>query len=234
MKPDAVDTGSASNLKSVRAVLFDHDGTLVDSELTHYRMWAGILRPHNVDFSLDEYVAHHIRVPTPGNAAKILSDYPTLPLTVADLVQAKQAATRDFLATDAFPLMPGARETLQYLVDKGLQTAIVSGAAATVVAGTVTSHRLDDFVSVVVSGHDVAANKPAPDCYLLATRKLGVEPAECIAVEDTESGVAAAVAAGIRCVAIASPMSNNHDFRGAAVTVANLREVQEYIAAYWR
>ena len=231
MKADAATNGRVRRLNSVRAVLFDHDGTLVDSELTHYRMWADILRPHDVDFSLDEYVAHHIGVPTPDNATRILSDYPSLPLTAADLVQAKQAATRAFLATDAFPLMPGARETLQYLVDRGLQTAIVSGAAATAVAGTVASHRLADFVSVVVSGHDVATNKPAPDCYLLATRKLGVEPAECIAVDDTESGVAAAVAAGISCIAIASPLSKNHDFTEAAATVANLSEVREWIAA---
>ena len=225
-----VNRGGDNSLNSVRAVLFDHDGTLVDSELTHYKMWVDILRPHDIEFSLQEYVAHHVGVPTPGNAAKILSDYPSLPMTAADLVQAKQAATRAFLATDAFPLMPDAKETLQYFVDEGLQTAIVSGAAAKVVAGTVATHRLEDFVSVVVSGHDVAANKPAPDCYLLAAQKLGFEPTECIAVEDTESGVAAAIAAGIRCIAIASPLSNNHDFTKASATVATLREVREWIA----
>ena len=224
-----VNKGRVNSLNSVRAVLFDHDGTIVQSELTHYRMWADILRPHNVDFSLAEYVAHHVGVPTPGNAARILADYPSLPLTATDLVRAKQAATQAFLATDAFPLMPDARETLQYLVDKGLQTAIVSGAAGAVVAGTVASHRLEKYVSTVVSGHDVAANKPAPDCYLLATQKLRVDPAECIAVEDTESGVAAAVAAGIRCIAIASPLSKNHDFTQAAAIVTNLREVREWI-----
>ena len=214
----------------VRAVLFDHDGTLVDSELTHYRMWANVLQPHGIAFTLDEYIEHHVGVPTPGNAARILSDYPSLPLTAADLVQAKQAATRAFLATNAFPLMPDARETLQYFAARGVQTGIVSGAAARVVASTVASHRLDELVSVVVSGHDVAANKPAPDCYRFAMRKLGVEPAECVAVEDTESGVAAAVAAGITCIAIASAMSKTHDFRHAAATVANLSEARAWIA----
>ncbi len=215
---------------AIRAVLFDHDGTLVDSEHTHYGMWADILRPHGIAFSMEEYVAHHVGVPTPGNAAKILDDYPSVPMTAADLVQAKQAATRAFLATSAFPLMPDARETLQFLAMRGLQTAIVSGAAAKVVAATVASHRMADLVSVVVSGHDVPANKPAPDCYLFAAQKLGVEPGECVAIEDTESGVAAAVSAGISCIAIASPMSQAHDFSNAAATVASLSEARQWLA----
>ena len=125
--------------------------------------------------------------------------------------------------------MPDARETLQFLVKRGLQTAIVSGAAGTVVAATVASHRLADLVSAVVSGHDVAANKPAPDCYLVAAEKLGVEPKECVAIEDTESGVAAAVAAGIGCIAIASPMSTAHDFSKAVATVASLSEARQWL-----
>lgn len=214
----------------MKAVLFDHDGTLVDSEYSHYRMWVEILRPHGVAFTIDEYVAQHLGVPTPGNAAKIVSDYPSLPLTAADLVRAKQAATRDLLASAAFPLMPGARETLQFLVQRGVKTAIVTGAAAAVVASTLASHGLKDLVAAVVSGHDVRKNKPAPDCYQLAMRKLGVDPPDCLAVEDTESGLAAAVAANITCVAVSSPMTKNHDLGDAAGIFENLTAVREWLS----
>jgi len=220
--------------RAVRAILFDHDGTLVDSETAHYQMWVEILRPHGIAFTLDEYVAHHVGVPTPGNAARIISDYPSLPLTAADLVSAKQAATRQFVANEAFPLMPGARETLRYFVAQGVQTAIVSGSAAPVVATTVSSHGLEHLISAVVSGHDVRENKPAPDCYQLAMEKLGVDPAECIAVEDTESGLAAAVAAGITCIAVSSPMTKNHNLQQAAGIVENLPAVRAWISTNFK
>ena len=109
----------------------------------------------------------------------------------------------------------------------------VSGSAAAAVTTTVTLHRLDDVVSTVVSGHDVRENKPAPDCYQLAMQRLGVEPAHCIAVEDTQSGLAAAVAANIPCLAVSSPMTKDHDLRLATAVLEDLAGVREWISSHF-
>jgi beta-phosphoglucomutase-like phosphatase (HAD superfamily) len=80
-----------------------------------------------------------------------------------------------------------------------------------------------------VTGDDVDNSKPAPDCYLLAARRLGVDTSECIAIEDSENGVAAAVSANIPCVAISTSMSKNHDLSKAMKTFVNLDEARSWI-----
>ena len=75
----------------------------------------------------------------------------------------------------------------------------------------------------------MAASKPAPDCYLLAAKRLGLNPSDCIAIEDTANGVAAAVAANIPCVAIATKMSQHHDLSQADKVVTSLIEARDWI-----
>ncbi len=217
-------------MQPINAILFDHDGTLVDSEPVHFHIWHDVLKPLGVALTLDEYAERHTGVSTHGNATRFLNDYPFLTISATALADAKQAATDAFLASGSFPLMPGARETLQYFAELGLDIAIVTGSTRAEVMSTVESHGLHDLVDTVVSCDDVTANKPAPDCYQLAARRLGSDPSECIAVEDTESGVTAAVAAGIQCFAVASPTSAGHDLSKAARHFSDLIEARRWIA----
>ncbi len=218
----------------IKAILFDHDGTLVDSEPVHYQMWAEILGAYGVTLGIDEYARHYAGIPTTTNAGKLINDYPALPLSASTLIDAKNNATRDFLSRSAFPLMPGARQAIDYFHGRALKMAIVTGAGADGVQATVRANQLDEHISVAVSGDDVNTSKPAPDCYLLALQKLGVDSSECIAIEDTENGVTAATRAGIACLAVATPMTRHHNFGGAMNVFDNLTDATGWMTENFR
>jgi HAD superfamily hydrolase (TIGR01509 family) len=212
----------------IRAVLFDHDGTLVDSEPAHFRMWQEVLAPYGVALSEKQYRDNYAGVPTAANAVDMVSRF-AINEVPATLTDAKNSAVRAFLARTAFPLMPGVREVLQQFRSGGLRLAVVTGAGGNGVQATLKEHSLNEFFETVVSGDDVRRNKPAPDCYLLASERLGLHPSECIAIEDTEHGVNAATSAGMACLAVPTGMSKHHDFSKASAVFGELSAAASWV-----
>jgi HAD superfamily hydrolase (TIGR01509 family) len=213
----------------LKAVLYDHDGTLVDSEAAHYRMWAGVLAAHGVALSESEYQSHYAGIPTSANAGDLVARF-AMAVPAGRLAEAKKSATDAFLSREAFPLMPGVRESLAYFGARGLRLGIVTGAGHTGVSTTLRAHGLAADFEVIVTADDVARSKPAPDSYLLAIERLGLAAAECVAIEDTAHGVASARAAGMACVAVPNAMSARHDFSRASAVAASLAEATRWIA----
>jgi HAD superfamily hydrolase (TIGR01509 family) len=205
----------------IKAIFFDHDGTLVDSEPVHYQLWRDVAATHGVALSEALYRDRYAGIPTDDNAVDLVARF-SLEATPAALAEAKNEATRRFLAHNAFPLMPGVRDAVAQFHCAGLRLAIVTGAGNDGVRSTLRQHVLGDYFETVVSGDDVTHSKPAPDCYLLAVRRLGLLPSECIAIEDTEHGVNAAAAAGVVCLAVPNAMSRNHDFSQATAVFSDL------------
>ncbi|MDR3220784.1 MAG: HAD family phosphatase [Candidatus Accumulibacter sp.] len=205
----------------LRAILLDHDGTLVDSEPIHFRLWNTVLKKYRISLSERHYQAHHAGMPARANAEDIVARF-GLPVDPAALTAEKNAATLGFLARNAFPLMPGVRDALVQFSALGLKLAVVTAANANGVRATLRAHALEPFFSLAVSSDDIANSKPAPDCYLFALDRLGLNAAECMAIEDTEHGVQAAAQAGIECIAVPTEMSRHHDFSGAALRVNDM------------
>ncbi len=217
----------------LKAVLFDHDGTLVDSEEVHYLIWKGVLARYGVDFAADEYEQQYSGIPTPANSLTLTARY-QLPLTPEQLSEEKLVATDDYLSREPFPLMHAARETVEFFHRTGATLAIVSGSNRSGIDHTVQAHGFAEWFSTIVSFDDVTRSKPAPECYLLALDRLGIDAAEAIAIEDTEHGILAASAAGIACVGVRNAMSRNHDFSRAIKEFGNLAEASEWISANYR
>lgn len=215
-------------MSSIKAILFDHDGTLVDSEFVHYQMWLSILEPYEIRFSEEDYINDYAGIPSPANAEVMVEKY-DLSMTSEVLNHAKALATEDYLSNQAFPLVSGAKEVIISLSKEPVKLAIVTGASGDAPRATIADNRLDDYFETLVSADDVAASKPAPDCYLLAAKRLGLNPSDCVAIEDTANGVAAAVAANIPCVAIATKMSQHHDLSQADKVVTSLIEARDWI-----
>ena len=212
----------------IRAVLFDHDGTLVDSEPIHLALWNTVLERHGVKLTEAQYRSRYAGVPTSANAVDLVARF-GLAATPESLAREKNAATAQHLSRSAFPLMPQVKPTLEALAGLGLKLAVVTGAGADGVAATVRGHGLASLFSVTVSGDDVRRSKPAPDAYLLALARLGLEAHECIAVEDTEHGLQAAADAAIPCLALPTAMTRHHDFTRAAAVLDGLPAAAGYI-----
>lgn len=213
----------------LKAVLFDHDGTLVDSEGVHYQMWLEVLKPYGVSISAEQYMQIYSGMPTLDNALDLVQRF-QLAASVDALVAKKLEIAHTYLEDNAFPLMAGAQAILDYFQQQpDIQQAIVTGAGAQIVKATVRSHQLAAYFATIVSYDDVEHSKPAPDCYLLALERLGLAADECIAIEDTEHGVAAAVGAGVACLAIPNLQSQRHDFSKAIAVLPNLAAAQAWI-----
>ncbi len=212
----------------LRAILFDHDGTLVNSEPVHYRMWAQVLQRYGLALTEQQYKAHYAGVPTPANAIDLVRRF-GIDESPERLAEAKNAATREYLDRQAFPLMSGVEEAISCFHNAGLKLAVVTGASANGVQTTLRVNEFTDYFSAVVSGDDVRASKPAPDCYFLALERLGVTAAECLAIEDTQHGLEAAFRAGINCVALPTEMSRHQDFRSAVAVLGGMPEAVGYV-----
>ncbi|MCC6869294.1 MAG: HAD family phosphatase [Burkholderiales bacterium] len=211
-----------------RAVCFDHDGTLVDSEPIHYRLWQAVLEPYGIALTEAQYKERYAGVPTLANAQDFVARY-RLPVSADALSEQKQEAMRAYVARAAFPLLPNVREAVAGLHARGLRLAVVTGALRVSVGTTLREHDLGGWFDVLVCAEDVARNKPAPDCYRLAAQRLGLDPAQCVAIEDTAAGVTAAAAAGVPVVAVPHALSRLHDFSRAVAVFDTLTEAAAWI-----
>jgi len=213
---------------SIKAVLIDHDGTIVDSEFSHFQMWMTVLKPYDVRLTEADYKKYYAGMPTPANAVDMIQRF-SLNASVEKLIHEKTVVTQAFLSNSAFPPLNGALEFIEAMHTQGLKLAIVTGANQMGLNRTVQAYGLDNYVSALVSSDDVIHSKPAPDCYLLAMEKLGVLADECLAIEDTEHGIRAATGAGIRCLAIPTEMSRHHNFSAATRVFDDISETGNWI-----
>lgn len=213
---------------SIKAILFDHDGTLVDSEPAHFRLWKQVLADYGVDLGEQQYADYYAGVPSHANALDMISRF-SIDESPEALVRQKALAVGEFLSREAFPPMPGALQIVRRFHALGLRLAIVTGSESAVAMATTRTYSLQPLFETIVAGNHVQRNKPHPDGYLLAMQRLGVTADECLAIEDTEHGLNAATAAGIPCLAVPNAMSMHHDFSGAAGTFCGLAEVERWI-----
>ncbi|HEY2717178.1 MAG TPA: HAD family phosphatase [Solirubrobacterales bacterium] len=184
------------------AVIFDNDGLLLDTESVWTRAEEDLFERRELEFSAADKrqlvgtsaaIAGGIlerRLGEPGRAGELIEELNEL--VVEELERGVEA-------------MVGARELLASLGERGTPLALVSNSPMRFVRRSLEIVGLEDSFDVVLSAHEVAAPKPAPDPYLEACRRLGVEPGPTVfALEDSPSGVAAAVAAGLTVIGIPS------------------------------
>lgn len=214
---------------TIKAILFDHDGTLVDSEKAHYEMWKEILARYQVDLSLEEYNECYSGIPTSRNAKSIVRNH-SLGLNFTELALAKARLTNRYLSKRAFPLMDGALDSIRFFHKKGVKIGIVTGAGKEGVKTTITEYGLSEYISTVVSGDDVKNSKPAPDGYLLATQCLGIKASDCLAIEDTHNGALSASSANIRCVGVSSSKAVRNSFPNTSHVCNNLELATRWIS----
>jgi HAD superfamily hydrolase (TIGR01509 family) len=200
--------------RSFKAVFFDHDGTLVDSESVHMAIWQEVLLRYGATLTNTFYADECAGVPT-SQTAQVFVDKFALQITPTELIKIKREAEALQLAKKPYPLMPYAREIIDLFQRQNKMMAVVTGAPIHAAQHSLNAHGLTEFIPRVFSGQDTPRNKPAPDCYLLALKTLGLTPSECIAFEDTEHGLQAAADANIACYAIPHALSKGQNFSRA-------------------
>ncbi|MCE5256257.1 MAG: HAD-IA family hydrolase [Spirochaetaceae bacterium] len=189
--------------KPLLGVLFDMDGVLVDSEdLTSaavqrmYREWYGVEIPQS---AFKPYIGagEDMFIGGPARDYGLIIDLPA--------AKARAYEFYDELALKTEFVLAGALEYPRICKERGLKIAIASAADLVKVRINLRSLGLDTaFFDVVLTGSDMTRKKPFPDIYLLAAERIGVDPENCLVIEDAVNGIKAGVSAGARCLGITS------------------------------
>ncbi|MDH6572149.1 HAD superfamily hydrolase (TIGR01509 family) [Streptomyces sp. SAI-117] len=182
------------------AVIFDLDGTLVDSEPNYYEAGRRTLAEHGVpDFTWADH-QRYVGISTRETVTRWKSLY-GLRASVAELLADKNRRYLE-LARTATRVYPEMRKFVELLAGEGVPMAVASGSSPEAIDAILAGTGLDAYLRTTVSADEIPHGKPAPDVFLEAARRLGARPADCVVLEDAAPGAAAAHAAGMRCIAV--------------------------------
>ena len=206
----------------IRALVFDFDGLILETETPAYETWADIYREHGHELPLDRWFDYIGREGGFFDAADHLAA-----LVGEGFDREAARARRDARKTEliaALDVMVGVREYVRDAKRLGLRLAVASSSSRAWVLGHLERLGIGAEWDAVRTREDVARTKPAPDLYLAAVRALGVAPHEAVAFEDSVNGIAAAKAAGLLCVAVPNALTAGMDLSQADVRLGSLAE----------
>jgi len=184
---------------SRRHFLFDLDGTLVDSAAAHARAFVDALTPGRPDLAKGFGYSPFAGRPTREVFLALgLRDEPEL----SELIRRKQQHYRAAIERGEIELFPGATLLLERLLQKEARLFLVTGASRVSTERVLELTKLGKFFEGITTAEDVSFGKPSPDAYLYTLAKHGLQPQDCLVVEDGESGIAAAWSAGLDAVLI--------------------------------
>ena len=186
------------------AYLFDCDGTIVDSMPLHYKAWKQILGEWNCEFSEERFYAWG-GMPIVEIISTLNKEY-GLSMPVETL-----AARKESLYFELLPALKPVPEVVEHIFDQHgkIPLAVVSGSTRDSVVASLTALRLLDRFDALVCAGEYRNSKPHPEAFLLAAEKLGVPPNACLVFEDTDMGIEAATAAGMKSARVPPPWIRN-------------------------
>lgn len=208
----------------IKAIIFDMDGVLVDSEPFHIEIEKRQFRQNKIFVSGEEH-RRYLGVASDVMWKEIAQNH-NLNLPVEKLIeQNKLESIRFFSELDGIPVMPGLIELLEKLQQKNYPRAVASSSFPEIIDLILDKTGLNKYFDVVVSSREAGKSKPEPDVFLLAAWKLGVPPENCLVVEDSFNGIQAAHAAGIPCVAFQGPGANFDSQKQADALISDFGEL---------
>lgn len=207
-----------------KAVIFDMDGVIVDSEPLYFEIEKRSFASHG--FSLNEAEHHaYVGVPLRTMWEQLKGAYGLEP-SVEELLANHEGQVLLSIA-NAAGLSPidGAAALIRSLQEAGIAVALASSSSLALIDTILTKVGLKSDFQVIVSGEQVRQGKPAPDIFLRAAELLGVSPADCLVIEDSHHGVTAAKAAGMTCIGYFNPNSGKQNLSHADRIIASYEEM---------
>ena len=205
----------------LKAVIFDMDGVLVDSEPLHAQAERETFAPFGIDVS-DEELQRYI-----GRTSRFLIrdfiDRYRLDVREEDLYRRHRTNLRTLYERVA-PI-PGALELLREIGASDVKIGLASSTDLDLIRIAVERLAVASFFHALVSGQEVERPKPDPDIFLETARRMGCDPSECVVIEDSRAGVEGAKRAGMACAAFESPHSLNQDVSVADLVIDDLRKL---------
>ena len=212
----------------LKAILFDLDGTLVDSELFHFECWNEILKESEICLSYSDWLKDYAGIPLAQNAASLSEKY-GLTTPLGDLISRREQLSIQRMVDTEVPLMYYAREILDFFHQMPLTMALVTGSNRDEVNTLFMKNGLRKYFDIIVTNDDVKYPKPDPECYNLCRAQLGLEKEECLVFEDTVNGLKAAKAADLTCFAIQRHEQQHASLHQADRLFRHFEEAKKYL-----
>lgn len=198
----------------IKAIVFDFDGVLADSEPLHLRAYQQVLSRFGVTLTRDDYYANYLGYDDEGVFEKLTARYPSQlgDLRIRALIDEKTQvfdSTIEGSIASGDILYPGAVACVATVASR-YPLGIASGALRHEIEAILHGANLARYFRFIVASGDTAEGKPAPDPYRRAAELHTLTPAECLAIEDSRWGIESAKSAGLACVAITTTYSREH------------------------
>jgi HAD superfamily hydrolase (TIGR01509 family) len=200
----------------IKAIVFDFDGLMVDTETSAYDSWQEIYQEHGCTLAVEVWAAVIGGSSSEFDACAHLTELSGVAFDHEELKQRRYQRKLELVANE--PLLPGIADALAAARRHDIRLAVASSSRYQWVGGHLDRLGVTHLFETIVCRDDVTRIKPDPELYRTAVQRLGVEPSEAVAIEDSLNGLRAAKAAGLACVVVPNAFTQHLD-----LSAANLR-----------
>lgn len=209
---------------NIKAILFDMDGVIVDTEPLHRKAYFKMFEEMNIEVSEEMYASF-----TGASTQKVctrLIEHFGLEKNWNELAETKRKYFKYYFDNDPeFDLIPGVRALIEHYYSHGLKLVLASSAHMNTINWVFEKFGLEKYFVGKISGADLKESKPHPEIFELAAKMSGEERENCLVIEDSTNGIQAANAAGITVVAFKSPHTHGQNYKGAHKIISDYREI---------
>ncbi|MGL4695327.1 HAD family hydrolase [Enterococcus larvae] len=207
----------------MKAVIFDMDGVLVDSEYTFLESKTALLK--DAGYEKDVSYQYQFMGTTFEFMWSKMKEELGLPLSVGDYIEEMNQRREEMIERDGIKAIPHAVQVVQRLSEAGFKLAVASSSPKVEIERAMNALDIAKFFDILVSGEEVAHSKPAPDVFLRAAALLEINPKDCLVFEDTRNGSRAAEAAEMYCIGFENPEYPAQDLSAADEVIHDFQEV---------
>ncbi|BBE19521.1 hydrolase, haloacid dehalogenase-like family [Aquipluma nitroreducens] len=208
----------------IEAIIFDMDGTLVDTEPFNTEIERRQFALNKIVISEEDH-QKFLGVASDAMWKEIAEQY-NLQILVEELIEQNHIESiRYFTGIEEILVMPGLVELLEKLQAKKYPMAVASSSTPEIIDLILNKTDLKKYFQVIASAEQAGKSKPEPDVFLLTAERLGIKPANCLVVEDSSNGIKAAQAAGMTCVAYHSPDADPQKQKEADAVIQNYSQL---------
>jgi HAD superfamily hydrolase (TIGR01509 family) len=207
----------------MKAVIFDLDGVLIDSEPLHALADIQLLKESGISVP-SNYFERFVGLTNKAMWGEIKKDY-DITLSVEELIDLQMPMKLEMFQKFDYQPVSGIVELLERIKKMGIPMAIASSSPREFIEAVIEKIEIKQYFTKWLSGEEVAHSKPEPDIFLKVSELLNVDPHECIVIEDSTSGIIAAKRAGMTCIGYKNINSGNQDLSAADFIVDKIEEI---------
>ena len=209
----------------LKAVLFDMDGVIVDTEPLHHKAYQMMF--NDFEIKVSESMYHGFTGQSTRSICEFLCEHYILKAKPIDLEKTKRAHfTKLFFEDPDLKLINGVEDLIKNYHANGLTLVVASSASMFTINNVTKRFKLDPYFKDKLSGADLKASKPHPEIFINAAKATGVSPTECFVIEDSTNGIIAAKEANIYCIAYKSENSKDQDYSRADLLISDYNAIK--------